>query len=265
MNTYKIFVLSIVQGITELLPISSSGHLILIGKLLDFDIGGDTLFLSVLHLGTTLAIIVFYRKTLFKNLFTKKKLVFYLKLLLASIPATLAGLLFEDYITTKLHSSVVIAISLIVVGVLFILFENIKRKSSKTKIENIPTWKMVIIGIGQSIALIPGTSRSGITTLTGMILGLEKYTAFKFSFILGIPILLGSSIYEVTRSYLSPGDPSMFTASTSLVRMAPWILITFLIGYLSLTLVKRFKKSKWLTLFGVYRIILGILILLMAI
>jgi undecaprenyl-diphosphatase len=265
MNTFKIFVLSIVQGITELLPISSSGHLILMGKLLDFDIGGDTLFLSVLHLGTTLAIIVFYRKTLFKNLFTEKKIVFYLKLLLASIPAAILGFLFEDYITSKLHSTSVIAISLIVVGVLFIVFENIKRKNIKMKIEDIPTWKMIIIGIGQSLALIPGTSRSGITTLTGMALGLQKYTAFKFSFILGIPILLGSSIYEVTRSYLSSGEPSMFTASMALVRMAPWILITFLVGYLSLIIVKKFNKKRWLTLFGIYRIILGLLILLLAI
>ena len=265
MNTYKIFVLSVVQGITELLPISSSGHLILMGKLLDFDIGGDTLFLSVLHLGTTLAIIVFYRKTLFKDLFTKKKLTFYLKLLLSSVPAAIIGLLFQDYITSKLHSTVVIAVSLIAVGVLFILLENLKKKSSKIKLENIPTWKMVVIGVGQSLALIPGTSRSGITTLTGMSLGLEKYTAFKFSFILGIPILLGSSIYEIILSYLGSGEPSLFTASMAVLRISPWVLITFIIGYISLHLVKRFKKSKWLTVFGVYRILLGLLILLLAI
>jgi undecaprenyl-diphosphatase len=235
------------------------------GKLLNFDISGDTLFLSVLHLGTTLAIILFYRKFLFKNIFTKKKLTFYLKLLLASIPAAIIGLLFQDYITSKLHSTVIIAISLISVGILFVIFDNSKRESSKTKIENIPTWKMVVIGVGQSLALIPGTSRSGITTLTGMMVGLEKYTAFKFSFILGIPILLGSSIYEIIISYLGSGQPSLLTASMAVLRISPWVLITFVIGYFSLHLVKRFKKRKWLTVFGIYRILLGLLILLLAI
>jgi undecaprenyl-diphosphatase len=265
MNTFKIVILSIVQGITELLPISSSGHLILTSKLLNFDISGDLFLLSVLHLGTTLAIIVFYRKVLFNNLFTKKKFTFYLKLLLASIPAALAGFFLEDYISSKLHSTTVIAISLIVVGILFILFENINLKTKKETPENIPIWKMLIVGLGQTLALIPGTSRSGVTTLTGMIVGLEKYSAFEFSFILGVPIILGSSLYEIIKTYLQTTDPSMLTASLSVVKIAPLLLLTFGIGYLCLLLVKKFKKNKWLTIFGVYRIIVGILILVLAI
>jgi undecaprenyl-diphosphatase len=265
MNTIKIFLLSIVQGITELLPISSSGHLILTSKLLNFDISGDFFFLSILHLGTTLAIIVFYRKTLFKKFFTKEKWMFFLKLLLASIPAALAGFFLDDYISSTLHGSKVIAISLIVVGVLFIVFENIKIKREKQTPEEVSLWKMILIGIGQTLALIPGTSRSGITTLTGMLLGLEKYSAFKFSFILGIPVLLGSSIYEIVKTYLSSTDPSLLTASLSVVKIAPFVLITFVIGYLALLLVSKFKKKKWLTVFGVYRIVIGILILLLAI
>jgi undecaprenyl-diphosphatase len=262
MNTFKILVLSIVQGITELLPISSSGHLILTGKLLDFEISGDLFFLSILHLGTTLAIILFYRKTLFKNFFSKEKWTFFLKLLLASIPAALAGFLLDDYIASTLHGSTVIAISLIVVGLLFILFENIKTDREKIDPEDIPLWKMLIIGIGQTIALIPGTSRSGITTLTGMMMGLEKYSAFKFSFILGIPVLLGSALYQILKEYLAVTSPTLFSASVVIAKIAPFILITFVIGYLALLLVSKFKKSKWLTLFGVYRIIVGILILL---
>jgi undecaprenyl-diphosphatase len=265
MNTIKIFLLSIVQGITELLPISSSGHLILTSKLLNFDISGDFFFLSILHLGTTLAIIVFYRKTLFKKFFTKEKWMFFLKLLLASIPAGLAGFFLDDYISSTVHGNKVIAISLIVVGVLFIVFENIKIKREKQTPEEVSLWKMILIGIGQTFALIPGTSRSGITTLTGMLLGLEKYSAFKFSFILGIPVLLGSSLYEIVKTYLSSTDPSLLTASLSVVKMAPFVLITFVIGYLALLLVSKFKKKKWLTVFGVYRIVIGILILLLAI
>ncbi len=265
MNTIKMFLLSIVQGITELLPISSSGHLILTSKLLDFDISGDFFFLSVLHLGTTLAIIVFYRKILFKNFFTKEKWMFFLKLLLASIPAGIAGFFLDDFISSTLHNNKVIAVFLIIVGILFIIFENIKSKGKTQNPKDIPLWKMFLIGVGQTLALVPGTSRSGITTLTGMVLGLEKYSAFKFSFILGIPVLLGSSVYEIVKTYLSRTDPSFLTASLSIVKIAPFVLITFIIGYLSLMLVSKFKKKKWLTVFGVYRIVIGILILLLAI
>ncbi|KUK76329.1 MAG: Undecaprenyl-diphosphatase [candidate division WS6 bacterium 34_10] len=265
MNTLKMIILSIVQGITEVLPISSSGHLILTGKFLDFDISGDLFFLSILHLGTTLAVVLFYRKILFKNFFTKEKWIFFLKLALASLPAALAGVFLQDYIASTLHGTKIIAISLIVVGVLFILFENILKNGKVEETEKLPLWKMILIGVGQTLALIPGTSRSGITTLTGMMLGLDKYSAFNFSFILGIPILLGSSLYEILKEYLAVTTPSFFTASVVVAKTAPFILITFVIGYFALLLVSKFKKSKWLTVFGTYRILLGILILLLAI
>jgi undecaprenyl-diphosphatase len=229
---------------------------------LNFEISGDLLILSVLHIGTTLAIIVFYRKTLFKNFFTKEKWLFFLKLFLASIPAAIVGFFLDDFISSTLHGSTVIAISLIVVGILFILFENIKPKNKKVESEKIPLWKMLVIGLGQTLALIPGTSRSGVTTLVGMMMGLEKYSAFKFSFILGIPVLIGSSFYEIIKSYLSVTQFNIQTASLSLVKMIPSILVTFIVGYVSLLLVQKFKKSKWLTVFGVYRIVVGILILI---
>ena len=265
MDTIKIITLSVIQGITELLPISSTGHLILAGNLLDYDISGNTLFLSVLHLGTTLAIILFFRKELFKNFFTRSKWLFFLKLLLASIPVAVVGFLFEGYITELLHKDIVIAISLISIGILFIIIENIKIKAEIVAPENIPLSKMLLIGLGQTLALIPGTSRSGITTLTGMWCGMDKYSAFNFSFILGIPILLGSTIYEIVKAYLNISDRSILTGSLSIVKMIPTILVTFLIGYLALHIVKKFQKKKWLTVFGIYRILIGILILILAI
>ena len=265
METVNILILSIVQGITELLPISSSAHLILTGKILNLDISGDTFFLSVLHIGTTLAVIIFFRKKLFKNFFTKNKWIFFLKLLISSIPAALIGFLFEDFISTQLHGSTTIAISLIVIGILFIVIENIKIQSSQINPEDISLKKMLIIGISQIIALIPGTSRSGITTLTGMGLGLDKYSAFNFSFILGIPILIGSSIYEVGKEILNLENLSFKIVSLSFIKMIPVIFITFIVGYIALLFVKKFKKSKWLTVFGIYRIIIGIAILIFTI
>jgi len=128
MNTIKFGILSAVQGLTELLPISSSGHLILLGKL--FEIDTSTLLLSVFHLGTTIAIIIFFRKKLFKNIFTKEKLNFYLKILIASIPTGIIGFLFQDIIEEKLRAEWIIAVSLILWGIVMILLER-KTKGKK--------------------------------------------------------------------------------------------------------------------------------------
>ncbi|MCD4756602.1 undecaprenyl-diphosphate phosphatase [bacterium] len=265
MDVIKILILSIVQGITELLPISSSGHIIVIGKLLDFDISSSPVFLATLHLGTTLAIIVFFRKKLFKNFFTKTKLIFFLKLLLASLPVALIGLFFEDYIVQSFYNNFIIAISLITIGILFIYIEHLDRKTIKLKLEKIPLVKMMPIGIGQTLALIPGISRSGITTLAGMSCGLDKYSALKFSFILGIPLLLGGSLFEIITFYLTTDNKSLTTTSLSLIKILPAMIVTFIIGYLALHIIEKFRKKKWLTIFGVYRIVVGILILIFAI
>ena len=265
MDNVKILILSLVQGITELLPISSSAHLILTGKLLNWDISSNTLLLAVLHIGTTLAIILFFRKELFKGFFTKKKWTFFLKLLIASLPTAIIGLLFEDKISHFLRGNLIMAISLIVVGILFIIAENIKIPSHDTDPENIPLWKMILIGIGQVLSLIPGVSRSGITILTGIALGLEKYTSFSLSFMLGIPLLIGSNFYIIAKAYMLSDSINVTTASLSFVKMLPIILVTFIVGYIALLVVKKFKKGKWLTIFGVYRILLGIFILIFAI
>lgn len=265
MDTIKILTLSIIQGITELLPVSSSGHLLVMGRLLNFDISSNTLFLSTLHLGTTLAIIVFFRKELFENFFTKPKLIFFLKLLLASLPVAVTGFLFEEYLVQFCYGNLIIAIFLIALGTLFIIAENINLKAVKLKPEKVPLRKMLLIGIGQTLALIPGTSRSGITTLSGMMCGLSKYSALKFGFILGIPILLGSSLYEIVKSYLEIPDPSLTTVTLSIGKMLPAIVVTFLVGYFALYVIEKFKKKKWLTIFGVYRITIGLLILIFTI
>ncbi|MCD4811829.1 undecaprenyl-diphosphate phosphatase [bacterium] len=265
MDTIKILTLSIIQGITELLPVSSSGHVLVIGRLLNLDISNHTAFLSTLHLGTTLAIIVFFREELFENFFTKSKLTFFLKLLLASLPVAMIGFLFEDYIAQFYYGNLTIAILLIVVGTLFIIAENINFKTVNLKPKEVPLRKMILIGIGQTLALIPGTSRSGITTLSGMMCGLSKYSALKFGFILGIPILLGSSLYEIIKSYIETPDNSITTTSLSIVKMLPAIAMTFLVGYFALYVIERFQKKKWLTIFGIYRLTVGLLILIFTI
>lgn len=263
MEIFKLAILSVIQGITELLPISSSGHLLLTSSLLNIEL--DNLLLTVLHIGTTLAIILFLRKTLFKNIFTKKKLTFYLKILVASIPAGIVGISLSSFIENQLRASWIIGVSLIVWGIAMVIVEQTKKESKVEKKIDLETisWKQsILIGIGQTLALIPGTSRSGITTLVGIYTGLDKYTAFEYSFVLGIPVLLGASILEITKAYFKMEIITSEILLASGIRMLPIILISFVIGYLALVLVRKNKKRNWLTVFGIYRILLGIVVIL---
>ena len=251
MEIYKVILLAIEQGITELLPISSSAHLILSAKLLNFEM--DTYFLSLLHLGTTLSILIYFAPTLFKNIFKRKTLNFYLKIVISTIPVAIIGLLFESTIENILRGELVIVISLILWGIVMIVVEKMQKNDKEIDLHDI-TWKQsLIMGVSQILALIPGTSRSGITTISGMLTGVNKYIALQYSFLLGIPILLGASGYALLKNINTQG----FT-STHLLGIA----VSAIVGILALQFLKKIKKTNWLTLFGYYRVFLGILILL---
>jgi undecaprenyl-diphosphatase len=152
MEILKILILSIVQGVTELLPISSTGHLILIGRFLE--IPTSTLLLSVLHIGTTIAVILFFRKDLFRKFFTKEKFYFYLKIAVSSIPAGLAGFLLENIVDEKLHASWIIAVSLIFWGIVMIFMERNRKEEAEVGIEKVSWKQSLVMGIGQAFALI---------------------------------------------------------------------------------------------------------------
>jgi undecaprenyl-diphosphatase len=256
MDTVQTSVLGFVQGLTELLPVSSSGHLILLSNIA-FSQDISTLLLTSLHLGTTLAIVFAYRDFFFKELFSLGKLRTLFYIALATIPAALLGVMFESAIEERLHSNLVVVIMLILVGIVMIWVENSRKfnKAKITKWEDIRWWQALLIGLGQSLALIPGTSRSGASTITGVLLGIDKFKAIEYSFLLGAPVLLGSFFYSI---YSTPDSVSFILSTPVLVGM----LISAITGYISIEVLRRFSRSKFLTFFGVYRILLGILILL---
>lgn len=261
METLKIIIIAIVQGFTEILPISSSGHILLLANIWDMDV--TSAFLELFHLGTTIAIIVFSWNVLFKNLFTKKKLIFYAKIIVSSIPAAVLGFCFEDVIDNTLRAEWIMAGSLIFWGIIMIIVERKtdNREKENTDIENVSWKQSIIMGFAQSFALIPGTSRSGITTLGGIVSGLDKYTSLQYSLILGIPVLLGSFLWSCFKAFiLNKPDVLSFVSVPTFIMI---FLITFVIGLISLVVLKKVKKEKWLTIFGIYRILLGILILVL--
>lgn len=250
MEILKVIILGIEQGITELLPVSSSAHLLLTAQLLDIKM--DTYLLSVLHLGTTVALIIHFWKFLFKDILKKEKLSLYLKIIISAIPAGIIGLLFESVIENKFRGNFIIAISLILWGIVMIIIEK-KYRAKEEELTKISWKQSLAMGISQIVALIPGGSRSGITTITGMLMGINKYTALQFSFLLGLPILFLAPIYEIAKEY-----PQRVLNTSDILG----IVISGVITYVCLYLLQKFSKSNWLTVFGVYRVILGISILI---
>ena len=262
METLKLLILAITQGASELLPVSSSAHLIIVGNIIE--IHTSIFLLTSLQIGTTIAILAFFWKKLTRNLFTKKKLLFYIKILASVIPSAVLGILFEQKIEEVLQAEWIIAASLIFWGIVMILAQR-KANSSEAidDIENITWQQSLLMGFAQALALVPGTSRSGITTLAGIGLGLNKYTAFEYSLVLGLPVLLGSSMWTILEEILDTGIPNLGDVSfVTYLNDFIILVIPFVIGCLALVILRRVKRDKWLSVFGIYRICLGILILI---
>jgi undecaprenyl-diphosphatase len=213
----------------------------------------DTYILSILHFGTTLALLVYFLNLFKGQLFSKKNINLYLKVILSAIPAGIGGLFLESVVENILRGTLPISLSLIVWGIAMILIE--RNMKGNTKDLSKVTWKQSItMGFAQILALIPGTSRSGITTITGILTGVDKYVALQFSFLMGIPLLLGASSYGILK-----GETLSFSSMELL-----GILLTGIVTFLLLNILKRFSKKNWLTLFGIYRIALGVAVLIFA-
>lgn len=268
MNLFQPLILGIVQGLTEFLPISSSGHLIVIPSLIGWDLQSLT-FDVVVHLGTLAALIVYFFKDLwrigtsfikdvwanedyFKNYTKDGK--WGLFILVGSIPAGILGYFLQDRITGNLRSSLFVAIFLLAGSVLMFLAEKI---ANWKKDEEVTLAKALIIGLFQSFALLPGVSRSGSTISGGMLLGLGRKKAARFSFLLSIPIVAFAGAYElyVTLRYTQ----AVFVFSEFIVGF----LSSFIIGILAIKFLLKLLQSKGLYVFIVYRVILALLIMVM--
>jgi undecaprenyl-diphosphatase len=247
-------ILGIIQGVTELLPVSSSGHLILAGNYMNVDI--DLPFLTFLHLMTGLAIVLGFWDEI-KYVFTSKNRKYLLKILLVGIvPAGIFAALFSNQIENYLHNVVIVIISLIFWGIVMILVDSLLvKKAKKNSLEEISSKKALTVGVAQILALIPGTSRSGISILSGISIGIERKTAIAFSFLIGLPLILGAFFLEVAKD-----TTTIFNMLTLENLLAGLIALIF--GFFSIRFLKKIANRKFLTFFGIYRIILGISILL---
>jgi len=265
----KVIILGIIQGITEWLPMSSTGHLILINDLMPLKIYQDTfanqefvdMFMVVIQFGSILAVLLLYFDKL--NPFTKKKneqekkdtMALWFKVVIASIPAAVLGLLFDDLIDAKLYNSQVVATALIVYGILFIIIENKNKPFTVGKLKAISYRQAFLVGCFQVLALIPGTSRSGSTILGGIIIGLKRSVVAEFSFFLAIPVMFGASLLKLLKMQVSL---TLLSGSVLILGM----FVAFVVSIFAIKFLMGYIKKHDFKAFGYYRIVLGVIILL---
>jgi undecaprenyl-diphosphatase len=253
MSIFDALLLGLLQGFTEFIPVSSSGHLLLAHEVLGT--GENTLVFDVaLHIGTLIALLLFFRKDLWNiaiNITHKNKEGRLARILvIATIPAILVGLLFSGFIDTNLRSPVIVAVTLILVGIAMIYVDNRSIPDNKHEVTR---RQGLWVGVMQSLALIPGVSRSGITITTGMFMGLDRKQAARFSFLLSVPIIAGSAL----GIFLMDGDSLMFGTE-----LYVGIVASFVSGLLAIKFMLAFIAKIGLKPFAYYRIALALIVLL---
>lgn len=283
----KVIFLGIVEGITEWLPISSTGHMILVDEFLKLNVTEDfkNLFFVVIQLGAILAVVVLYWTKLWpfyirpiskkqqavlnrhgavsRGILTfvekfcdKEKWVLWFKIIVACIPTIVIALPFNDVIEEKFNNYVVVAIALIVYGILFIVIENYnkRRRPTCTNLENLSFKTALIIGLFQVLSVVPGTSRSGSTIIGGILAGTSRTVAAEFTFFLGIPVMFGASLLKILKFGFS------FTG-TEVMILIVGMVVAFVVSIIAIKFLMGYIKKHDFKAFGWYRIALGILVL----
>ena len=264
----KAILFGIVEGITEWLPISSTGHMILLDEFINLNVSEEfyKLFEVVIQLGAILAVVIIYFKTIFPWGFNKTKeetkdtLNLWGKILVACIPAAVIGILFDDWLDAHLYNAVVVSLTLIIYGIVFIVMESKKIGSQKTKKLNDITYKQALgVGAFQLLSLIPGTSRSGSTIIGGLAIGLERSVAAEFTFFLAIPVMAGASLLKLVKYILKVG---LVFKTSELIILGIGCLVAFIVSILVIKFLMNYIRKHDFKVFGYYRIILGIIFLL---
>ena len=261
----KVVILGIVEGITEWLPVSSTGHLILVGDLLSPGMSDEfmEMFNVVIQLGAIMAVVVLYFHKL--NPFSPKKTEkqklltwqMWIKVVIASVPAGIVGILFNDYLDKIFYKPLPVAIMLIVYGVLFIIIEtrNAGRRPAVRRISELSVQMLLWIGFFQMLALIPGTSRSGATIVGALLIGVSREVAAEFTFFLAIPVMFGASFLKLLKFGFK------FTGQ-ELGHLLLGCAVSFIVSVFAIKFLMGYIKKHDFKVFGYYRIVLGALIVL---
>lgn len=261
----KVIVLGIVEGFTEWLPISSTGHMILVDAIIPLRVSADfkNIFLVVIQLGAILAVVVLYFRKLnpfsrYKKAAQKQATVrLWTKIAVACIPAAVFGFLLDDWMEAHLMNAYMVAVMLILYGIFFIVIENYNRYKvpQVEKVNQISYQTALYIGMFQVLALVPGTSRSGATILGAMLLGCSRVASAEFSFFMGIPVMFGASLLKIVKAGFKFSGVEVFYLILGMV-------IAFFVSVYSIKFLMGYIRKNDFKFFGYYRIILGIVVLI---
>lgn len=264
----KVIVIGIVEGVTEWLPISSTGHMLLVDEFMSLDMteAFKEMFFVVIQLGAILAVVVVFWEKLWPFRFKERPIIqkdifaMWFKVIVGVIPAGVLGLLFDDFLEAHFGTPVTIAVMLIVYGIAFIAIEN-RNKNRTPVINDISqlSYKIaLLIGFFQALAMIPGTSRSGATIIGGLLLGVSRTTASEFTFFLAIPTMLGASALKLLKFGLAFTGPELITLMVGMV-------VAFVVSIASIRFLMAYVRRHDFKVFGWYRIVLGALVILITV
>ena len=250
-------ILGLVEGVTEFLPISSTGHLILVGDLIGFTGDRAKAFEIFIQLGAILAVLWHFRGTFWKlathaldQTWATRLLV---NLAIAFVPAAAVGLLLHDWIKRVLFSPMVVVVALVVGGVVILLIEWWKPRTTVQEVDELPPDIALGVGVAQVLSLVPGTSRSGATIMGGYALGMSRVAATEFSFFLAVPVMLAATLFDLfkSRQFLLPGDTGIFAVGFVVAFLSALVVVRLFLSYVS---GHTFRVFAW------YRIIFGLLL-----
>lgn len=263
----KVIVLGIVEGVTEWLPISSTGHMLLVDEFISLNVSKEfkEMFFVVIQLGAILAVVLLFWKKMWpfqlkdktKPVCVRETFSMWCKVVVACIPGAVVTLLFDDYITEHFETPFVIAAALIFYGIVFIVVErwNKKRTPKVQNLEDITYKTALLIGLFQVLSIIPGTSRSGSTIIGALLIGVSRVAAAEFTFFLAVPVMFGYSLLKVLRM-------SVAVTSAELMILIVGCVVAFAVSLLVIKFLMGYIKKHDFQAFGVYRIILGLVVIL---
>jgi undecaprenyl-diphosphatase len=256
MTIYQSIIIAIVEGLTEFLPISSTGHMIIASKALNVPDNDFTkVFTVAIQLGAILAVVVLY----WKKFFDFKNLRFYLKLIVGVLPALLLGFLFSDKIDALLESTTTVAIALLIGGILLLFVDKMFNNPTTKEEKDISFVQAFIIGIWQCLAMVPGVSRSAASIIGGMQQKLTRSMAAEFSFFLAVPTMMAATGYKLLKHYTTGGGFTM----EEIKLLAIGNVVAFVVALLAIKFFIGFLKKYGFRVWGIYRIVVGILLLLL--
>ena len=263
----KVIFLGIVEGVTEWLPISSTGHMLLVDEFLTLNVSDafKDMFFVVIQLGAILGVVILFWQKMFPFQFKDKTkpavkmdtLSIWLKVVVACIPGAVVTLLFDDYIEAHLHTPLVIALMLILYGIAFILIEkwNRNRQPKVARLEDMTYRTALMVGLFQVLSIIPGTSRSGATIIGALLIGVSRVAAAEFTFFLAVPVMIGLSFIKILKFGFA------FTSSELIVLLLG-SAVAFVVSLLVVRFLMNYIRKHDFTAFGWYRIALGLVVIL---